>query len=75
MRLSSCRLFGGSRQREASVWRFRVPILCGASVLLATVVPIVLVGGVQAAPRRTPAWKPALEPGTGPVHLHVDRQL
>ena len=49
MRLRSCRLFGGSREREANVWRFRVPVLFGASVLLATVVPIVVVGGVEAA--------------------------
>ncbi len=63
MRLSSCRLFGGSRQREGSVWRFRVPILCGASVLLATVVPIVLVGGVQAAAAADPSVETC--PGTG----------
>ena len=49
MRLRSCRLFGGSREREANVWRFRVPVLFGASVLLATVVPIGVVGGVEAA--------------------------
>jgi hypothetical protein len=31
------------------MWRLRVPIVCGASVLIATVVPIVLTGAVEAA--------------------------
>ena len=76
MRLRSCRLFGGSRDRGASRWRFRVPVVFGASVLLATVVPIVLVGGVEAAAAADPSVETACA-GTGSrdCHLHLDRQL
>ena len=49
MRLRVRHLFGGSRKDRSSARRFRVPVIFGASVLLATVVPIGLVGGVQVA--------------------------
>jgi hypothetical protein len=65
MRLRSCRLVGRSTEREGSVWRSRGPILFGASVLLASVVPIVVVGGAEAAAAADPTSVETACPGTG----------
>ena len=64
MKLRSCRLVGTSRERGTNMWRLRVPVLFGASVLLATVVPIGLVGGVEAAAAADPSVETACA-GTG----------